>query len=90
MQAHCEQEHLIDLVAVFSRVVPLPSSVILALPDPAKTAVKPPGAFQVSCVTWRLRSDVLHDRTLLVALPRFATSAGLEAWPHPHCPPWWN
>ena len=54
MQAHCEQEHLIDLVAVFSRVVPLPSSVILALPDPAKTAVKPPGAFQVRCITLRL------------------------------------
>ena len=40
-------------MAVFSRVVPLPSSVILALPDPAKTAVKPPGAFQVSCIYWR-------------------------------------
>ena len=44
-------------MAVFSRVVPLPSSVILALPDPAKTAVKPPGAFQVSCITWQLGAE---------------------------------
>ena len=61
-------------MAVFSRVVPLPSSVILALPDPAKTAVKPPGAFQVSCITWRLGLGLLHDWTQFAALPCYALS----------------